>query len=202
MKLIFNFLKKILRNFFNDWIIPLIIAIIIVVPFRYFILEPYMVQGTSMVPNFHSYDYILVNKMKHWIGDYKRGDVVVLVPPSQISNSWKIYFPVIDPREKYIKRIVGLPGETLKIQDQRLWVKKVGSNKFEKISEPYTNNFGRMSDMEIKLNNNQYFVLGDNRLVSADSRVFGPILKSEILGEPILRIFPIDKFGLYPGENY
>ena len=185
-----------------DFLISLIIALIIVIPFRYFIAEPYIVQGSSMSPNFETGDYILVNKFEGTIIDpVRRGDVLVFVPPMNRKDSWRNYFPIIDGRMKYIKRVIGLPGEEVKIENHKAWIKKKEWKEFRVLKEPYLKNTNLRIDQVVKLKNDEYFMLGDNRGNSYDSEEWGPIKKTDIIGEPFLRLFPFSKFGYEPSNH-
>ncbi len=194
------FLKEFLKELW-DFGIAFIIALIIVIPFRHFIIEPYMVRGESMSPNFETADYILVNKLNGHLYDPARGDVLVFVPPMERKKSWKNYFPIIDERKKFIKRVVGLPGEEVRIKDNKVWIKKNGWKDFKALDEPYLKNHHLTKENTIKLKDDEYFMLGDNRGNSWDSEDWGPIKKSDILGEPVLRIFPFSTFGFRPAKE-
>jgi signal peptidase I len=139
-------------NEVKDLLVSIIIALIIVIPFRHFVAEPYIVQGASMSPNYATGDYIIVNKLTSYLTKPERGDVIVFVPPMErnkntditmgvtnqfFSGGWKNYVPLIDSRMKFIKRTIGLPGETVKLDGGKVYIKKNGSDKFEKLEEPY-----------------------------------------------------------------
>ncbi len=179
----------------NSFIKVLIISLIIVIPIKYFIIEPYMVLGTSMEPNFHTFDYLFVDKTGFVQTD--RGDVVVLIPPKEMEkHSWRNYTVFLDNRVKYIKRVIAMPGESIKIKNNQVYIKKLGENKFHILSETYTTNY-RMRDMDLTLKNDEYFVMGDNRAYSKDSRIIGPIKKNEIQGVVILELFRHPAFFPY-----
>lgn len=178
-----------------------IFALILIIPVKYFLIEPFLVSGASMEPNFYTANYLIINKLKTKTSEIKRGDVLVFVPPQERDNTlWK-YSVYFDPRKKYIKRVVGLPKETIKIENNKFYIKKEGEEKFTKLNEPYIKNDGYTNDQELILKNDEYFMGGDNRLQSKDSRVFGPIKKSDIMGEPIIRFLPFNKMSFYP-EKY
>ena len=212
--------KRIKENYWvneiKDLLVSVIIALIIVIPFRHFVAEPYIVQGASMSPNYTTGDYIIVNKFTSYLTKPDRGNVIVFVPPMErnkntnietgvsdrfFSGGWKDYAPLLDGRMKYIKRTIGLPGETVKLDAGRVYIKKVGSDKFEKLEEPYIKDHTWWSNQEVKLKDDEYFMLGDNRSNSRDSEEFGPIKYSDIIGRPFWRLFPFENFGFYPA-NY
>ena len=152
-------------------IISYLLIIIFVVLFRTFILTPVRVKGPSMMPNLKEKDVLLLNKLKR---TYKRGDVVVI----KLSGK----------KEEMIKRIIGLPGDTIEIENGVVYINT------KKIKEPYKN--GMTGNVEsIKLKDNEYYVLGDNRGLSMDSRLFGPVTKKEIKGKTKIRIYPFKRIG-------
>jgi signal peptidase I len=144
----------------------LIIALLIIVPFRAFIAEPFVVSGSSMLPNYHNRDYLIIDRFSYRNGSPQRGDVVVLKFPK-------------DPSQYYIKRIIGLPGERVSFDQGRVVVFNQANPNGLKLSEPYLQNssetFGK--NQEAVLGEGQYFVLGDNRTASSDSRVWGLFCK-------------------------
>ena len=164
-----------------DFFVSVVIALIIVIPFRFFVAEPYIVQGVSMSPNYATGDYIIVNKFVGYLTKPGRGDVLVFVPPKERRDSWKNFFPIIDERIKYIKRVVALPGETVKIKDKKVFIKKKGTNNFIELKENYIKNDNLTINQEVILGDKEYFMLGDNRGHSYDSEEWGPIQYSDIL---------------------
>ncbi len=152
-------------------IISYLLIIIFVVLFRTFILTPVRVKGPSMIPNLKEKDVLLLNKLKT---SYKRGDIVVI----KLSGK----------KEEMIKRIIGLPGDTIEIEKGVVYINT------KKLEEPYKK--GMTGNLEaIKLKENEYYVLGDNRGLSMDSRLFGPVTKKEIKGKTKIRIYPFNKIG-------
>ncbi len=192
-----RFFKEIL-SFFKIFVIALLITI----PIKYFLLEPFMVSGASMHPSFETGHYLVVNKLKKY-EKINRGDVLVFVPPHERKkDSWKKYTVFLDPRKKYIKRVIALPGETIATSNNKIFIKHKDGNGKEvwiTLNEPYLKNT-EISNFTKTLKNDEYFMLGDNRPFSYDSEEWGPIKKSDITGEPILRLFPFTKIGFYP-EN-
>jgi signal peptidase I len=169
----------------------LIIALLIIVPFRAFIAEPFVVSGSSMLPNYHNRDYLIIDRFSYRNGSPQRGDVVVLKFPK-------------DPSQYYIKRIIGLPGERVSFDQGRVVVFNQANPNGLKLSEPYLQNssetFGK--NQEAVLGEGQYFVLGDNRTASSDSRVWGILPKEDIVGKVWLRVFPVKDFGLFQEPVY
>lgn len=154
-----------------------IIALLIVVPIRYFVFQPFFVRGQSMEPNFHNGDYLIIDELSYQFRNPQRGEVVVFKYPG-------------DPSQRYIKRIVGLPGETVKIESSRVYV--LQDNDFQLLDEDYLTDFIQTpGDMQITLARDEYFVLGDNRPLSADSRRWGPLPEEDIIGRVFLRAWPL-----------
>lgn len=151
-------------------ILPYIIIVVVVVLIRTFIITPVRVEGSSMEETLSNGDVLLLYKL----GKYNRYDVVVL---NELADD-----------EIIIKRIIGMPNETVEIKDNKIYVND------EAIEDKYA--YGETSDFDkIKLGADEYFLLGDNRLISKDSRYFGAINKKDIMGKTIFRIYPFNKIG-------
>lgn len=154
---------------------------------RAFIAQPFVVQGRSMEPSFHSQEYLVVDKLRYRLGEPARGDVVVFRAPEDMSQN-------------YIKRVIGLPGETIMIANNELFING------EQLREPYLDEalkrLHATLTLEQTLGNNEYFVLGDNRDSSSDSRVWGALPRENILGKAVLVVFPFADFGLVPAPAY
>ena len=161
-----------------------IIALAIVLPLRYYIAQPFIVRGSSMEPNFRDQDYLVVDEISYSLRTPKRGEPVILRYPK-------------DPKEFFIKRVIGLPGETVELSDGEIKIKnKVSPDGFV-LKQPYLDppDHPTYPDMSLTLGTNEYFVLGDNRDFSSDSRIWGPVPKNLIVGRAILRVWPIYNFG-------
>jgi len=175
------------RSFFFYLVIALALALVI----RFFIAAPYIVSGSSMEPNFENWNYLIVDRITYDFNPPQRGDVIVLNLPEDTSRA-------------LIKRIIGLPGETVKLTGTNPTVTIVNASHPEgfTINEPYISqsNFGGSSDITVTLDENQYFVLGDNRKVSADSRIWGILPRSDIVGRVLLRLYPFNGLGILPEE--
>lgn len=162
----------------------LLIALVIIVPFRVFIAEPFVVSGHSMLPNYYDKDYLIIDRLSYRTSEPRRGDVVVLKFPK-------------DTSQFFIKRIVGLPGEQVRIFQGGVYVYNKEHPNGIKLAEPYlsapveTN--GR-TDIT-RLGSDEYFVLGDNRTASSDSRVWGILPRRDIIGKAWLRVLPVSRFG-------
>lgn len=167
----------------------IVVAVLIVLPIRYFIFQPFIVKGDSMVPNFHSGDYVIVDEISYRFVAPSRGDVVVLKYP-------------LDVTQKFIKRIIGLPGETVQIKNGKVNIIKDAKviTLDEQIYLPDL--LATDGDTSITLESNQYFVMGDNRAGSFDSRRWGVLPKNDIIGRAIFRIFPVTNMSYIANPSY
>ncbi len=166
----------------------IIIAAIIVLPIRYFLFQPFIVKGESMVPYLYSGDYLIIDEISYRFSDPKRGDVVVLNYP-------------IDNRQRFIKRIIGLPGETVSIKNSEVTISK-GRESFALKENYLPENLETEGNINVNLDDNEYFVLGDNRQFSYDSRRWGVLPRQDIIGKAFFRAFPIQTMKLIVGPTY
>ncbi len=165
-----------------------IISLAIVLPIRYYIAQPFIVRGASMEPNFANSEYLIVDEISYRFGEPVRGDVVVFRYP-------------MDPRQFFIKRIVGLPGERIETRSGRIVVTGADGIPFT-LEEPYLPLAYRQigPDFKIALAADEYFVMGDNRNASSDSRVWGPLKRDLVVGKAFFRVWPPGAFGFVPGD--
>lgn len=156
---------------------------------RFFIAAPYVVNGASMEPAFHDWNYLIVDKIIYDLKTPERGDVIVFRLPQDESRS-------------LIKRVIGLPGETVRMSGSEITIMNAGNEKGFVLSEPYieAEYAGRGDQLEMALGEEEYFVLGDNRSVSADSRLWGGLPESDITGRVDARLYPLDRIGILPGK--
>lgn len=167
----------------------ILIAAVIVLPIRYFIFQPFIVKGESMMPNFQSGDYLIVDELSYLVSKPHRGDVVVLKYP-------------LDMSQRFIKRIVALPGETVEIKNGKITITK-DSNTIVLNEKNYLPNLsGTDGDIRMTLDGDNYFVLGDNRDHSYDSRTWGILPKQDIVGKAALRLFPITSLSFIKTPSY
>lgn len=166
-----------------------VLALGIALFIRFIVAAPYVVSGASMESTFQDWNYLIVDRISYDIGSPHRGDVVVFNLPQ-------------DPSRALIKRVIGLPGETVILDGNAVRVINSTHPKGFTLDEPYLDpeNLGGSSNMQITLSADQYFVLGDNRKVSADSRLWGTLPRSDIVGRVALRLFPFNEIGILPGE--
>ncbi len=142
----------------------------------------FIVEGPSMQPNFYTGQVLVVSRVNYLLGDPQRGDIIVFNPPNQ---------PPDEP--PYIKRVIGMPGDTVEIRDTLVYVNN------EPLNEPYINEpctESRCRNETWELGTNQYFVMGDNRNRSSDSRAFGPVTLDRVIGEALIRYWPPQDWGL------
>ncbi|MBA7596484.1 Signal peptidase IB [subsurface metagenome] len=165
-----------------------IIALLIVVPIRYFVFQPFFVRGQSMEPNFRNGDYLIIDELTYQFRAPRRGEVVVFKYPQ-------------DPSQRYIKRIIGLPGETIKIQEGKVFIYQ--DEEIQALEEEYLSQLTQTpGSLQITLDRNEYFVLGDNRSVSADSRRWGALPEESIVGRVFLRAWPLTALAKIEAPNY
>jgi len=162
-----------------------IVAVLIVVPIRVFIAQPFIVSGSSMVPTFSDGQYLIIDELSYLIGKPQRDDVVVFKNP----NNPKIYF---------IKRIIGLPGEKVDVVGNDVTITNQEHPEGFKLNQSFIVNTGGI-DGHMQLGQDQYFVMGDNRPASSDSRYWGAVPKNLLVGKAFLRLLPINKIDFMPG---
>lgn len=174
-----------------------ILALIIVVPIRFFIFQPFLVQGQSMEPNFENGDYLIVDELTYRFSEPKRGEIIVFkVPQMERERQFKIFGFKLTLQEspRFIKRIIGLPGETIEISEGKIKITNDEGSFFLDESKYLPNDY-TSGQLQVSLRENEYFVLGDNRTHSLDSRTIGPISKKFITGRVILRLWPINEIS-------
>ncbi|KND52075.1 MAG: signal peptidase I [Parcubacteria bacterium C7867-007] len=166
----------------------LFLAVIIVVPIRVFVAQPFVVEGESMYPTFDNADYLVINEFIYRFHAPERGDVVVFRLPG-------------DPSKFLIKRVIGLPGETVRINHGEVSIITPAGQTI-KLDEAYVVTEDATYTRDAALGADQYFVMGDNRPRSSDSRAWGTLPKQNIVGRVDLRLFPLDQTGFKPGNSY
>lgn len=165
----------------------------IVVVIHFFVAEPHKVSGKSMFPTFHDGDYLITNKLHTRFSQIKRGEVIIFENPK-------------NKEQDFIKRVLGLPNDKIKIQGGQLFIngKLVDESYLPKDTQTFVESFMDEGE-EITVSENSYFVIGDNRGGSSDSREFGPVPKELIVGQAWIRYWPPKQFGLiknfYPKLN-
>ncbi|MDW7659199.1 MAG: signal peptidase I [Bacillota bacterium] len=169
-----------------DWLKYILIAVLIGLLLVIFVVQRNSVIGNSMVPTLHHDDQLLVEKVSKWFGGINYGDIVT------ISSS---DLPQHDDGPNIIKRVVGMPGDTIEIREEGVYRNE------QHLDEPYLQEgtVTRVRSLQyekVTLGEHEYFVMGDNRDVSLDSRIFGPVPLESIIGEVLLRFYPFDQIGM------
>ena len=167
-----------------------VISLAIIIPIRYFLVQPFFVKGASMETTFEDGNYILIDEISYRFRDPERGEVVVFRFPE-------------DKTQFFIKRIIGLPEETIEIKNDQVIIHNKQYPEGFVLNESYLSGGQHtIGDFRFKLDDNEYFVLGDNRLRSSDSRRWGPLNRSLITGKVFLRAWPLNELGGVPEVDY
>lgn len=172
-------------NFIKELLVFVMVSAIIVLPLRIYIAQPFIVSGDSMYPTFETGQYLIIDQLSYRLHDPVRGDVVVFRYPQ-------------DPSKFFIKRIIALPNEKIKIEGSNVIITMTDGTEIT-LDEPYVE-LERENQLEQSLAPDEYFVMGDNRLASLDSRVWGPLKKDMITGRAWVRLLPLDKVDFLPGS--
>jgi signal peptidase I len=162
-----------------------VISLAIIIPVRAFLLQPFYVKGASMEPNFEDREYLLIDEISYRIRDPKRGEVVVFRYPK-------------DPSQFFIKRVIGLPGESIHVADDRIVVNgRVLDESAYLASDVLTS-----GTVDLTLGQDEYMVFGDNRMASLDSRIFGAVPRSDIVGKAWIRAWPFTRISHFSAPVY
>jgi signal peptidase I len=169
-----------------------VLTVLIFFLVQHFVAQPYQIMQVSMEHTLEPGQYVLVDKISPAFSDYKRGDIIVFEPPAGYKEDGQDI--------PFIKRVIGVAGDLVEVKNDSVWVNGV------KLAEPYiyegqpTTPLNTQSSWRIPKDN--LFVMGDHREASQDSRVFGPIAKSTVIGRAWLRYWPLDKFSLIGSASY
>ena len=175
------------KGLLKDLFVLALLIVIVVIPIRIFVISPFVVDGESMHPTFENLDYLIVDELLYDVRAPARGDVIVFRYPG-------------NPSIFYIKRIIGLPGETVSINHGIVSIRTTSGTTIT-LSEPYIVNEDATYTKDVSLNPGEYFVMGDNRPNSSDSRVWGPLPRKDIIGRVDLRLLPVARSGFFPGAT-
>lgn len=165
-----------------------LIALIIVVPIRTFVAQPFIVSGASMEETFYNGEYLIVDQLSYHFQDPHRGDVIIFRYPR-------------DPSKFFIKRVIGLPGDTVTIEGDVVTISNDEYPEGFVLPEAYIKAMEPNSTVTETLGSREYFVMGDNRDHSSDSRVWGVLQEENIIGKAFVRLFPLSKIQLLPGHT-
>ena len=164
------------------------VSLAIIIPVRYFLIQPFYVKGASMEPNFYDHEYLIIDEISYRFNPPQRGDIVVFRYPN-------------DPRQYFIKRIIGLPGDRVKVVGGRVTLYNAGHPEGSVLDEhEYLGPIFTSGDKDVTLGSGEFFLLGDNRVASLDSRIFGPVARSYIVGRVWLRGWPPARIRVYPSS--
>ena len=175
--------------FFLELVKIAVLAGITIGVVRYFIFKPFYVEGQSMDPTFHEKEYLIIDEITYRFNEPKRGEVIVFRAPTV-------------EKDYYLKRVIGLPGERVKVEDDKVIVYNNDNSTGVLLEEIYLENVPTPGQTTITLGPDEYFVIGDNRKASFDSRRFGPIKKADIIGRAWLRGWPVDRITLFEAPVY
>jgi len=179
-----NFLKSLFLSI-ADIVKIVVVALVLALTVRYFLVQPFFVEGASMEPNFESGEYLLIDEVSYRFKPIGRGDIIVF------------HYP-LDTSKYYIKRIIGFPGETVEVKDGKIIIYNDANPNGAVLNEDYLpKNLVTNGQTKKKMGADEYFVLGDNRQVSSDSRVWGPLPKSDIVGRVWIRVWPFSRAVIF-----
>lgn len=184
-------IQKVLHLFW-DLLKVVCVSLAIIIPVRYFLIQPFYVKGASMEPSFYDHEYLIIDEISYRMNEPNRGDIIVFKYPK-------------DPSQYFIKRIVGLPGEKIEISGSQVFIYKDKDRK-----QKFLLDEGDYLELGVKttgdkawiLGPDEYYVLGDNRENSLDSRNFGPVYRDLIVGRVWLRGWPFWRAALFSGVQY
>ncbi len=193
----FDYLRKHIRIyaaatglFLLEFIKLALVAFITIFLVRYFLFKPFYVKGASMEPNFYEREYLIIDELSYRFHEPKRGEVVVFKYPE-------------NPSEYFLKRIIGLPGETVKIAEGKVTLYNDDHPEGVVLDESYLpSDLKTIGERVTVLNDNQFFVLGDNRPNSHDSRGFGPVDRSLIVGRAWFRGWPFNRMQVFKAPEF
>lgn len=185
---------KNVSNFWRELLQLLVISAVIVIPFRLYVAQPFIVDGLSMYPTFDNGKYLIIDELTYHFEAPERGSVLVFKYP-------------YDTSKYFIKRVIGLPGETVRVKNGKVSIMSKDSTVETVLDEPYVELFcddtkskenGCVSNVTETMDEGEYFVMGDNRFQSADSRMWGVVPTADIVGRPIIQFLPP---RLFPGAT-
>lgn len=176
------------KNGVNDVVTFALVALLVVIPIRLFIAQPFVVKGASMEPTFQNGDYLIVDQLSYRFADPKRGDVIILRYPN-------------DPSVFFIKRVIGLPNETVELLGSRIIIRKNGGEESVTLDQSFIEPARLANEYGVyELGPEEYFVMGDNRMASSDSRSWGALPARDIVGHAVVRLLPVTQIEIAPGS--
>lgn len=177
----------------------LALAALVIIPIRTFLFQPFFVQGSSMEPNFDDGEYLVISEFGYKYTKIPVLDIEVHPFRELIRQEPMVFRFPKDPSQFFIKRVIGLPGESVEIKQGKVYIyNKIHPDGYALDESGYLSPAVKTSDLpKTPVGDSEYFVLGDNRAFSYDSRSFGPIEKTAVIGEVLLRAWPISEFNIY-----
>lgn len=166
-----------------------VVALAIVIPIRYFLFQPFLVKGESMEPNFANGDYLIIDELSYRFDKPQRGEVIVFRNPLDLS-------------QRYIKRVIGLPSETIEIKDGKIKIFNQQGSEILDETDYFSSSIFTAGNINTTLGEDEYFVLGDNRDASSDSRRWGSLPKDYIIGKVFIRAWPFTNLAKIELPNY
>lgn len=174
----------------KDFLKIFIPVFVLFLALRYFVAQPFIVKGRSMEPNFEERNYLVIDELSYYFRAPQRGEVIVFKNPKDLSQ----YF---------IKRVIGLPGETVVVRGGSVYLKKTPQAPLEELKEEYLpGDLVTAIDEEKTLGPDEYFVMGDNRTDSYDSRLWGSLPREDITGRVLFRLWPFGEIGFIEAPTY
>jgi signal peptidase I len=164
-------------------VVAMALAIVVVV--KHFLFQPFYVKGASMEPTFEDHEYLIIDELTYRFHEPVRGDVVVFRYPN-------------DTSQYFIKRVIGLPGESLEVKDSSVWINGQQLNESAYLDASVQTT----GSTNLTLGPKEYFLMGDNRTASLDSRIFGPVNRSYIVGRTWFRAFPFTRLTRFSAPSY
>jgi signal peptidase I len=174
------------QSFLGEILNFALVALVVVLPIRMFIAQPFIVSGASMETTFSSGQYLIVDQISYRFDEPKRGEVIIFRYPK-------------DPSKFFIKRIIGIPGDTIDISGNVVTIINAEHPEGVTLEEPYIHDMAPTTKLTETLGDEEYFVMGDNRNASSDSRMWGVLQRDKIVGRTFLRLYPLSKIELFPG---
>lgn len=176
------------ENFIKEIVKFTLIALAIVIPIRTYVAQPFIVSGASMDPSFVTGQYLIVDQLSYNFKKPARDEVIVFKYPR-------------DPQTYFIKRIIGLPGETISVSMGKVTIINDQNPQGLPLNEQFIIDKHKTTEtFSTTLGPTEYFVMGDNRAESSDSRLWGPLEAKYIVGRPIVRLLPLSKIAVFPGR--
>jgi len=177
-----------ISEFFWEMVRVAIISLVIILPVRYFLIQPFYVKGASMEPNFYDHEYLIIDEISYRFNEPQRGDIVVFKYPK-------------DPKQYFIKRVIGLPGEKIKIDNSSIFINGTRLNEVY-LPDTMETVLPLRGYGDVTLAGDEYFLLGDNRSQSLDSRIFGPVKREFIIGRTWIRGWPFNRVTIFNNPKY